>query len=84
MSEAVQLGVRPGGVDPIEALVQLIKGEPAVTRRLAQSLGDLVPVGVRGTDIALLARRGSALGRPGRLRHLCHGDSLERQQGCAA
>ena len=81
MDEPLEIGVGPAGVDLFKTLVQLVRSEPAVARRVAQTLGNLVSVGVGGAHLTRAVRflwlNGSR--RVGRLGRLGHGDSLERQ-----
>jgi hypothetical protein len=81
MDEPLEVGIGPGGVDPFQTLVQLVRSEPAVARRVAQTLGNLVSVGVGGAHLtrAVPYLRLNGSRRVGPLGRLGHGDSLERQ-----
>ncbi|CAG6394114.1 hypothetical protein SCOCK_240066 [Actinacidiphila cocklensis] len=63
--QRLQLAQRLGRVDTVEPLGVLARVEPALGQRLAQDVGDPVPVGVRRTQVGVGSRRGQG-GRCGR------------------
>ena len=60
MGDRLKLGVGLRRVHGVEALVELVHGQPPVARGLAQHVGDALPVGVGGAQVPWIRDGGRA------------------------